>query len=489
MSELTLSLFDPNTLLAHRAGIAGLALALASLSPDDAPLAWNVTEDKVQLRWDGSDRAAISWLTNQTYQVEDGYLNIPALKLTPESRYTFTQGVTATLLQHSKQRALAKSSQPLSFSLEAGQPEITLNYRPLLDCYYTRDLKDAFTSKGQFKSAIALKGHHLPGLVECFVNGPYQETPAGFVALLFLPLACNYYQLPGRRSALVIPEVTNLKQWVSRRQSLSGLTYQEFRATGAGEAGLRFLLQEQSSSAARAFRVDYCEVYQLGKQIWDGNQSYLKQAVYRVRATDELLSLYGTARALFPHKVRVTDKGESWLATSKVLPWLADNLIAGRCWYEGFYDFRKANQLYERGGLVKMTDHLGDNERILFDVVQGAFSAFLREQIEQAKKQGRELDYSRVTDKAINRLQHPSTKQQFATALVKFLSRHRSRAASGQGLQISGWIHSDENWRRARDLALLAIATYQGKGKTADADSEAAIAATETEDAVLDPFS
>jgi CRISPR-associated protein Cas8a1/Csx13 len=222
-------------------------------------------------------------------------------------------------------------------------------------------------------------------------------------------------------------------------------------------------LQEKTVDDATSASVDYCEVYQLGKQTWDANQSYLKQAVYRVQASEKVLELYQSAYALFPSQVKTTDKGENWLAISKLLPWICDNLVTEKVWYAGFFEFRKRNDLYERKGLIKMTEHLNANEQILFDAVQGAFSSYLRGQIVQAQKQGRKLDYGQVTDKVIYRLQRPSTQQDFATALVDFLSQFRSKAARGVGTQIYTWLHRDTNWRQARDLVLLAIATYQSK--------------------------
>ncbi|MEM8641359.1 MAG: type I-MYXAN CRISPR-associated Cas8a1/Cmx1 [Cyanobacteria bacterium P01_G01_bin.54] len=484
MPKRTLRLFNSDTLIPHRAGIAGLALALSVLNREDAPLDWNpeFPDNTVTLTWERSDRAAVEWLMQQTYQVQDGYLNVPALNLLDaQSSYTFTQGVTSTLLQHSKQRKL-DAAVSRNFTIEAGQPEIKLSYRPLLECYYTRPPKEAFNSRGMFRRAIALKGHHLPGLVECFVNGAYQETPEGFLALLFLPLACGYYNLPSYRSALVIPEVKNLTEWVKYRKQLKGRTYSEFRATGAGESGLRFLLSSRAAEDSRLFNVDYCEVYQLGSQVWDANQSYLKQAVYRIHADERMLAIYDSAQNIFRTQVRQNDKGETWLALSKVLPWIADNLISKRPWYNGFFEFFKANEMYERKGLTKMTEHLTDAETLLFNSVQGAFRVFLSGQIKQATKQGRNLDYPQVTDKVVYRLQRPSTQQEFATALVDFLSQHRSKAAQGAGLAIYGWLHSDQNWRKARDLALLAIATYQGKKDEATMESEQEIDESEFDD-------
>jgi CRISPR-associated protein Cas8a1/Csx13 len=462
MSEYTLSIFDPNTLLPHRAGIAGLALALDVLDPKDAPLNWEVTEDAVRLSWEGSDREVIKWLLDQTYQVKDGYLDVPALNLDNQGGYTFTEGVVSTFLQHSKQRARDSTGVAKTFSIDEGQPEIKVEFRPLLSCYYTGDMKDAFNSKGMFKKEIPLKGHHLPGLVECFANGAYQESPEGFLALLFLPLACGYYKLPNLRSAVVIPEVTTLKKWVSRRKEFAGRTYRNFRSSGAGESALSFLLQEKLLEDSKLERVNYCEVYQLGKQTWDANQSYLKQAVYRVEVKEQDLELYYQAVQLFPAKVKQKDGGETWLAISKVLPWLCDNLVAGKSWYAGFFEFHKRNDIYERGGLVKMTETLADKERILFETVQGAFSAYLRGQHVQAQKQGRKLDYGQVTDKVIYRMQRPSTQKEFAKALVDFLSQFRSKASRGVGLDVYQWLHGDD-WQQARDLTLLAIATYTSK--------------------------
>ncbi|MEZ2236653.1 type I-MYXAN CRISPR-associated Cas8a1/Cmx1 [Microcoleus sp.] len=487
MSTFELSLFEPNTLLPHRAGIAGLALALSILNPEDAPICikWKVSEEAISINWECSDKEAIEWLIQQAYKIEDGLLVVPALNLSSQGRYTFSQGVLSTFLQHSKQKGFLEDpnkpkegkkkfyiNKSIAFSLESDKPEISQSYTLLDWCYYLdpNRIAKAFNKKGEFLPEINVKGHHLPGLVECYINGEYQESPSGFITLLFLPIACNYYLLPPRRYALVIPEVTNLLAWVQRRRQLSNRSYKDFRAPSAGEAGLRLLLEEWTSENLKPQKVDYCEVYQLGKQPWDGQQSGLKQAVYRIRASDAILAIYQSAIALFPTKVRVTDKGESWLALSKVLPWIADNLVMAKPWYNQFYEFHKANDMYERKGLIAMTEHLQKHEQILFDAVQGSFGTYLRGQIKQAEKQGRKLDYEQVTDKAIYRLQRPSTRQEFATALVGFLSQFRSKKSQGVGREIYAWIHGEE-WRKARDLTILAIATYQSKKKDNITDS------------------
>ncbi len=465
MRQFTLSLFDPNTLLPHRAGIAGLALTLSDINSEDALIKWDISEDAVNLSWECSDKEALEWLMQQTYQIQDGFLVVRSLKLSQQGKYAFSQGVISTFLQHSKQRILEKTPELIPIVVEDNQPEIILSLRKLIDCYYLREFKGVFNSKGKFNSTIPIKGHHLPGLVECFVNGEYQESPTRFIALLFLPLACSYYLMMNGRYALVIPEVTNLNAWIKRRQQQGSRSYKDFRSASAGEAGLRLLLDEQTISNLNRYKVKYCEVYQLGKQPWDNNQTGLKQAVYRIHASNDVLAIYQSAAAFFQAKVRVTDKGQSWFALSKILPWIAENLVGGRAWYSGFYEFLKANDIYERKGLVSMTENfLQQHELNLFEAVQGAFRVYLSGQNKQAKRQGRPLDYGQVTDKVIYRLQRPNTQQEFATALVDFLSQFRGKSAQGVGKEIYAWIHGAE-WRKARDLSLLAIATYQGKGQ------------------------
>lgn len=509
MSQFNLSLFDPNTLLPHRAGIAGLALTLSGLDKNNAPVQWEISKDAVSLNWNFSDKEAIEWLMEKAYEIQDGLLITPSLNLSPQGRYTFSQGILSTFLQYSRGGKEFDKTRARERNFEIDDAQITVSASELAWSYYTGGIKkptkkelknspnsvskktppgflDAFDKKGKFKHKVELCGRHLPGLIEDFTNGYYSQSPELFFALLFLPLACNYYRLPPQkligkyRYALVIPEVNNLVAWVERRRLLSSRSYKDFCSPSAGEAGLRLLFEEWLTGDLQQHQVRYCEVYQLGEQPWDGSQSGLKQAVYRVHASDTVLEIYQSAVSIFPAKV-LTKEDKSWLSLSKVLPWIADNLISSRAWYSGFYEFTKKRaeheviqldgrkvkpRLYkfEHKGLIKMTEHLQPHEQTLFIAVQGAFRAFRHGQIKQAESQGRKPDWDQITNKVIYRLQRPSTQQEFATALVDFLSQFRSKDSRGVGREIYVWIHGPE-WRKARDLTMLAVATYQGKGK------------------------
>jgi CRISPR-associated protein Cas8a1/Csx13 len=493
MSEFSLSIFDPNTLLPHRAGIAGLALALSVLDPKNAPLSWEVTENSVTLAWEGNDRDSFEWLLNKTYQLtNDGYIDSPALNLDFQGLHVFTQGLLNSFLQHTQHRKLGSSMQR-RLSIDEGEPEVLIKSVQVLGCYYTEKI-DCFDKKGKFKEKINLKSQHLPGLEGCFINGEYKESPQGFLPLLFLPLSCGYYELPPKtvggkttsRSAIIIPGISNLLKWVHRRKEFPARSYRNFRSSSLGEATLNFLLDGILDDNFQTLAVDYCEVYQLGKQSWShSSQSYVKQVVYRADKNPILLKQYQVATSFFPSRIRQKNDGEVFFSISRTLPWICDNLIVSKPWYTGFSEFMKIRlnprkpkseknflvYKLQLGGLIKMTQYLNEQEEILFDAVQGSFSYYLAKQFSYRQGQlGRELNkenlqdvMSSSTEKVVNRLQRPNTRFDFAKTLVEFLSDHPTKHLKAVGPQIYNWIHREENWRQAKDLTLLAIATYTSK--------------------------
>ena len=84
-------------------------------------------------------------------------------------------------------------------------------------------------------------------------------------------------------------------------------------------------------------------------------------------------------------------------------------------------------------------------------------------------------------------LQRPNTRFDFAKALVKFLSDYPTNSLKAVGPQIYQWIHREENWRQAKDLTLLAIATYTSKkGDALDGEDISSESSPESEEEVFD---
>jgi len=469
MKQLTLSIFDPNNALYHRAGIAGLALALSAINPNDVPFTWEITEDSVTLSWESTDEDAFTQLMQLTYQIKDGYLNVPALELPEEERYLFTQGIVGTFLQHGKLKGFKKENpkklvkKEIKFEVDGKEYPIDC---PILEkCYYTDGIKSIFT-KGTFKPNIPIKSHHLPGAVECEIDKGYEEPFQKYISLLFLPLACNYYKLPKEHKgsfALVIPLVNNLTKWVKRRKNLSESTYRDFYASSASESALRFFLTEKLIEDSQDFHIDYCEVYQLGGQRWCSQQK-VKQAVYRVELEKEVLGLYESAYQFFKPQLRTTEKGESFWTKSTVFPWICDNLINGKYWYSGFCKLYKQNRteiFYETKGILEMINKLTDNEFFYMDVVQKAFKVYASKKVDP--ELSNKLSAERLRELAQKKTQeiiNACTQQRFTSWITRFLSMNASLEIQQQedsAKSLARWIYENNNWHQIQDLAVIAL--------------------------------
>lgn len=445
--EITFSLDDKNMSLPNRAGIAGIALVLGSMD-SDLPIKWEITSREVKLSWECTDQIAIDILMSEAYQIDGkGRIACDALGLSDKGKYLFSEVLCKTFLQQGVQRDMGEEEN-CSFTVDDAQ--IVRKYRTVKDCYYTKPL-DIFNRKGEFSKSLAVKSNHLPGSTECYVNGFYNATPHEFLPLLFLPLVCGYYQLPNNRMAVVIPEVTNIVEFLDDFEPATD--YKDFYSGSSSEAALNFLVRSKAVKSNRYAGIDYCEVYQLGKQVWDANQKYLKQQVYRIRNNKELLDEYETARERFPTRVVKKDDGTTFLAKSSVLPWICDNLIRHKPWYTGFAKFRKTDKLYEVGGIAKM---LEQHRGLVVNVVQDAFRAYLAEQYER-----NHAPYKNTLNKVIYMLDRPKTLETFRSTITKFLARNSSKSLKSGVGEFFRLIDTD--WKAVKDLALLSVVGYKSQ--------------------------
>jgi len=174
-------------------------------------------------------------------------------------------------------------------------------------------------------------------------------------------------------------------------------------------------------------------------------------------------------------------KGEYFWPRSQVRPLVADNLASGRPWYAGFNHLMTAQDpltgkpirnsiQFERRGLYTMTqetrwDYPGE-EAIIRAVHEALRCRYGRIASENTKNQAamknrmaREYERQRlafVGAKTADALRH---------ALADLWSRAGSNSVLKEAwLQVLPMLANDE-WQLTRDLALIALASYQGKGQ------------------------
>jgi CRISPR-associated protein Cas8a1/Csx13 len=236
------------------------------------------------------------------------------------------------------------------------------------------------------------------------------------------------------------------------------------------------------------------------------SQQKSRVATIRIPAvTDKLLDRFERALSSLPPRIVVriskessgrgsrkvvAERQESFRADSVIRPMIADNLALGRPWYAGFVRLMTAinpatdkpyrKQLpFERKGLHAMTsdekmwDHPG--EALVVKAVHEAIRQSLgriREETDgrtaKALSQATKNRWERFREKLRLDLAGAKTAAQVRFTLTDLFSRGGNNSVLRESWQtVLPVIRAD--WQLSRDLGLLALASYTGKG---EADNE-----------------
>ena len=80
--QIELSLGDPSFTMLHSAGLAGLWMTLNQLDLEKVKcegLSWKLADRSISLTIDGSDLAALQWLLQESFQLQDGTIALRGL--------------------------------------------------------------------------------------------------------------------------------------------------------------------------------------------------------------------------------------------------------------------------------------------------------------------------------------------------------------------------------------------------------------------------
>lgn len=511
MTELRFHLGDPGLTFLHRAGLAGLWMTLQQLeqevSPDQRPgsLSWQLTPREIHLSWQGKDLEVIDWLLRESFQLNDGLISLRGLdsqSMRKDSQVIVHQGIMGTFLQHGNTRK-AIGDQTQALQLDENLPPIIVRYKAL-DSYAHQDFaKDLCDKNGNLlKKSINIAGWLNPGAVvrhAAFTSDTgFEESPQLAFALLYAPVACYYYILRSRlrdqraQYALIIPEVTDMEIYSSYRRDpkLRHASYQDFHATGLGDAGLRFLTYQNVAEAAQTFQVSRCQVLTLGTVAWSSQQKS-RTDLYTIAATYRSCKNYRICCNELVDRVISKSKQEegSFVATSFAREMIAENLARDHPWYSGLGDWVNSNERfkqlsYERGGLYQMVmrTEMDPRERWFVEVCHQAISFTYGRIAQKTKDRGELANFDRENIKIRTGLSRCKNAESFREFITDFWARAgRMPSLQEHWEDLMDMIMDPKQWKKARDLALLALASYKGKEKEAGSD-------TETEDDELDQF-
>lgn len=488
MQPLEFHLGDPSFTLLHRAGLAGLYMTLKQLETEKITLpegiAWELQKRKVLLHWQGHDQTALNWLLTESFQLNDGLIALRGLDsktMRKDAQIIVHQGILGTFLQHNSTH---KSSGTRNESLQFGgedAPQIPVSYKVLIHYVYQEFASSLCDNRGNFlEKPISIAGWLNPGAsvrhVAFSSDTSFEESPKNALVLLFASVACYYYNLRSRlkdkraQYALIIPEVTNLEQYAEYRCNfnLRDAAYQDFYACSLGDAGLRFLTYETTTELANTFKVPRCQVLTLGTVAW-ATQQKTRTDLYTIEAETEVCYNYQVCRDQFPSRA-VQGRDSNFVASSFARELITENLARSKPWYAGIAEKVNSNELfqrlaYERGGLYQVIQKIQSDEREkLFIKVCHEALRFTYGQVAGNTKEGERPNFDKVTVRirtGLGRCKNAASFREFITDFWSRAGKLPTLQANWQDLM--DFVMQDKQWKKSRDLALLALASYPGK--------------------------
>jgi CRISPR-associated protein Cas8a1/Csx13 len=492
--KIDLHLGDPCMTLMHRAGLAGLYMTLEQLkSETNRPgnLNWKLTPRSIQIDWEGSDFEALNWLLKRSFQIsEDGLINLTGLNpktMGIQTQVTIHQGIRGTFLQHP---STCKSAGVVSksFLIDEGSPEIIVKYQ-VLTSYAHQDFASSLCdSKGHLlQEPISIAGWLNPGAVVRHVafnsQTGFEEIPEYALVLLFAPVACQYFILRSRlrdkraQYALVIPEVTDLELYAKRRRQFREFGYRDFHASSFGDAGLSFLTYEKTIDILKKNKVERCQVITLGTVAWSSQQK-TRTDLEVIEADEKICKNYQKSREFFTDRV-IQGKESGFVAPSFARELLANNLARGAPWYAGLSNKVNSSELfkqltYEREGLYKMVQSAQwnrESEKLFVQACHEALRNTYGKIGQRARDKGEIPNFDRENERIRTGLGRCKNAETFRQFITDFWSRAgQIPILQDHWQELLSLTTDSQSWKVAKDLTLLALASYKSN-KTTSSDS------------------
>lgn len=503
------NLGSPSFTLLHSAGVAGLWMTLNQLEQENVKpenIDWKLERRKVTLSWQGRDLDVLNWLLQQSFQIHKGMIAFKGLDsktMLLSSQLIMHEGVLGTFLQHPSTYE-SDGVEKKSFEIEEGKPEWVVQHKVIKSYAHQEFAKKLCDQRGNLlKTPIRVAGWLNPGAVVRHIafstQTSFEESPENALVLLFAPVACYYFRLKSHLKekkalyALIIPEVTDLKDFAQNRQQskLRSVGYKDFFASGLGDAGLKFLTYETTAETASTYNVQRCQVITLGTVAWSEQQK-TRTEICLVEANAKVCQNYKIAQEELSDRYFVGENG-GFIQGSFARELIADNLATFQPWYSGISTKINNDKLfqkltYERGGLYRMvqrTEWNSESERLFVEACHEALGAIYGQVKEQAvnnadkhsssdefKKDAIRASFQREAIRIRSSLSRCKNAETFREFITKFWAKAGRVPTLKQHWQtLMDLVMGRGDWKKARDLTLLALASYKGKGKVEDANS------------------
>jgi CRISPR-associated protein Cas8a1/Csx13 len=502
--EMTLKLNAPGMTSLHKAGLAGLYMTLKAFDKNDVEiegLNWNLEEKQISLHWsDETPKKAFDKLVKKSFFIDDnGFIRLyglePRQEMTLEQRHLLYQSLLNSFLQFGPHRP-TESKKVLRYEID--DKVIWLKeFAPIKKIRQHEAVNDFIDKNGNFNSNLNVAGWLYPGASQRHVahtETTLNESLNLALTLLFAPVGVIYYLIrskaKGRKSrlALLIPEIKDLNSYAEVRQVIASQGVIDLTASSSSDAALRMLIAIKANSSTNEFAKRMsenflCRIITFGIVSW--NEKQKSRTATRTVISGKLKGFenYHLADSIFKNKWQqvqekrdrkgeITEPEHFFITTFCGREMIADNIANGKSWYHNISEFlanrETREQLYyerkELGQMVKEADYENENERIFIEVCHTSWRRRMGKLKDRPTHQN--TNFSDMVNKEREKLRTSLGRCKNAETLRETVIDFWSRAGSIEQLQGGGLakilpLFDEKNWRKAKDLALLALISYQ----------------------------
>jgi CRISPR-associated protein Cas8a1/Csx13 len=480
---------------------------------------WIIDEQSVTLKFGkpASARQYLKKLFAFAFGIrDDGLISLPGQYDAEPSAAVLADlqaGFTLTFLQHGRVRALAKDPTTATYDPEGtGVPGVVVQYKACSYFKHQRGWEELIDKNGCLASGlIKVDGPISPGTVVRHVaftgHTGAEDPPERMLPLYFALVGCLALPVNRGVAVLLVPDVNDLTEFLYDRPSMTPTTATECQIANAADAAFRAQVrvrrnprrgaevQSRARKSIAGSALPGCYAMTFTPTPWASQQKSRVATIYVPPGDDRILDRYERALSNLPARVVtrtvressgkgkkkvVSERQESFRSESIVRPLIAENLALGRKWYAGFgrlmirIDPATGNPYrdrlpFERKGLHEMIadENMWDEpgERIVVQAVHEALRGRYGQIADENKTNpvamrnrfGGEYDKWRLA------FAGAKTPDQFRKALCDLFSRAGRNSVLQQQWQEVLPMLRVSNWQHARDLALLALCSYQGR--------------------------
>lgn len=521
LAPLCLELNDPGMTPMLRTGLGGLAASLFAISRRAGARKWPVPVElggaiftveprRVVIDWGPATdpEQALRDLFDQSFTVDrDGLIGClawhGAQPLPPLAvRARLQAAIKRTFLQHGK--STTKKGSITQRADEIDDQRVNVSFQP-----YSRFAhQSAYQGivRGLRSGTVALAGWAYPGAIDRHLQFKAETrceyTPAqAFAACFAVAGSVCYETTRGGGGVLVMLVPDDLQQFARARSVVTPKTVTEVAIAGVGDAVLLTESRLRAADLGQGPGVARTAGVLLRATPWAQRQkSRVALVAVPVSQQQVAVSTYEDAVRALPARVVVRsadnededdDEAGYFVATSSLRAFIADNLASGRRWFDGFWNARTPEKkprlihqdrdgsnlgalfLNEKKGLVTMVEkHLDEAELALVRSVHVAlrqrFGAIAEESSSNPATMKNRMSAER--DKWRLAFAGAKTQEQVRSALADLWSRAGpNRELQRSWEQVLALLRADR-WQAARDLALVGLASYQGKGDSSESN-------------------